>query len=81
VRKLTNLGGTTTGDIRRGTRASWESRETILTDVYGVHTESLLETTDGGNVGTYTETWTDELLLNGTQVIHPTLIIHTIAHV
>jgi hypothetical protein len=81
VCKLTNLGGTTTGNIRRGTRASWESRETILTDVYGVHTESLLETTDGWDVGTDTETWADELLLDGTQVIHPTLIIHAIPHV
>jgi hypothetical protein len=38
-------------------------------------------TTNCGNIGTDTKTWTDELLLNWGKIVHSTLIIHTVAHV
>jgi hypothetical protein len=51
------------------------------TTVDRIDPEHLLISTNGGNVWIHTETWTDELLFDWGQVVHATLIVHTITHV
>jgi hypothetical protein len=79
--ELTDDSGATTCDIRGGTGSAWEGGEPILTDVDWIDTEHLLIATDGGDIGTNTETRTDELFLDGTQVVHSSLVVHSITHI
>jgi hypothetical protein len=79
--KFTDDSRATTGDILSWTSAPWKSGQPVSTDIHWIDSEHLLETADCGNVGIHSKTWTDQLLLDGREVIHSTLIIHTVSHI
>jgi hypothetical protein len=81
VGQLTNDRCPTTRGIRSWTRTAWKCCETVLTNVDGVHTEHLLETTLSWGIGTNTEAWTNQLLLNWGEVVHTTRVVHTVSHI
>src|SRR6056300_1819896 len=79
--QLTNHSRPTTCDVRSWTRPTWEGREPVFTNIHWVDPKHLLITTNSGSVGADTQTWTNQLLLYGGQVVHTTLVIHPIPHV